>query len=446
MTAPTPFKIHLTPENTGLLNIKQTSEAAKTVSDLLQQDLESHHVFFNPSHFHNHIPHHLLTLYSTGAPPRSLRTAHTTNASYQRPALPPHSPSPSSYPSSYLGNESYYPDFLRFFQHQISSSSPAAVLSEYLFARTPQAEALLVRMFSGFLHPLIQLLYGVEFNQPAIVAEALAQAAVHSDRGLGDFLLGAEKEAEAGGEGGGETMGELYDAVRGDGKLRGAARWGDGDKVREGVLGRAGAEMVKVAGRVRVGVGEGELEGRTAEMFDGAVGVAAAAALTSVRGGRGAKFDFFLIHHVNAAPIFLALNKLEWIPRATKARLLEWKMRMDLLQYAARGCPELDLERVRVYQPKCVEVGRGVKPIDIISRLHDFPDDGHAIKLGRAALICQEACRTYEGTPVTDRFMIKGEDMWERVLGLIVDSVEAPGPNWVRSAGFDEAWKDIPDA
>lgn len=79
--------------------------------------------------------------------------------------------------------------------------------------------------------------------------------------------------------------------------------------------------------------------------------------------------------------------------------------------------------------------------IDIISRLHDFPDDGHAIKLGRAALICQEACREYEGTPVGDRFMIKGEDMWQRVLGLIVDSVEAPGPNWVRSAGFEEAWE-----
>lgn len=36
----TPFKIHLTPDNTGLLSIKQTSEAANTVSDLLQQDLE----------------------------------------------------------------------------------------------------------------------------------------------------------------------------------------------------------------------------------------------------------------------------------------------------------------------------------------------------------------------------------------------------------------------
>lgn len=34
--------------------------------------------------------------------------------------------------------------------------------------------------FTGFLHPLIHLGFGVEFDQPAIVAEALAQAAVVS--------------------------------------------------------------------------------------------------------------------------------------------------------------------------------------------------------------------------------------------------------------------------
>lgn len=168
------------------------------------------------------------------------------------------------------------------------------VLREFLFAGTPQADKLLVRLFAGFLHPLIQLLYGVEFGQPAIVAEALAQAAVHADNGLSGFLLGAEAAAAAGsGEGEGEAMWKLYDAVRDDEKLRGAARYADGDKVREGVLGRAKAEMVAVAGRVKVA--EEEVEVRTAEMFDGAVGVAAAAALTPVKGGKGGKFDFFLM-------------------------------------------------------------------------------------------------------------------------------------------------------
>jgi hypothetical protein len=42
MASPTglPFKMHVTPDNTGLWHIKQTDEAAKKVSDLLQEDME----------------------------------------------------------------------------------------------------------------------------------------------------------------------------------------------------------------------------------------------------------------------------------------------------------------------------------------------------------------------------------------------------------------------
>lgn len=40
------------------------------------------------------------------------------------------------------------------------------------------------------------------------------------------------------------------------------------------------------------------------------------------------------------------------MPRETKARLLEWKIRMDLLQYAARGVPALSFERLATYQPR----------------------------------------------------------------------------------------------
>lgn len=32
----------------------------------------------------------------------------------------------------------------------------------------------------------------------------------------------------------------------------------------------------------------------------------------------------------------------------------------------------------------------------------------------------------------------------ERIIYLVVDSIQAPGPNWVRSAGFEEAWEEIP--
>jgi hypothetical protein len=83
---------------------------------------------------------------------------------------------------------------------------------------------------------------------------------------------------------------------------------------------------------------------------------------------------------------------------------------------------------------------------EIIARLHTFPDDGHAIKLGRATVVCHNICKKYEAEG-KDWLIVKGDDMWKTVCHLIVDSVEAPGEHWVRSCGFEEAWKvcsDVP--
>jgi hypothetical protein len=35
--------------------------------------------------------------------------------------------------------------------------------------------------------------------------------------------------------------------------------------------------------------------------------------------------------------------------------------------------------------------------------------------------------------------------MWLKIGNMVIDSVEDDGTNWVRSAGFDEAWKDYKD-
>ncbi len=56
-------------------------------------------------------------------------------------------------------------------------------------------------------------------------------------------------------------------------------------------------------------------------------------------------------HHVNASPIFVALNAQSWLTTAAKVRILEWKIRMDIVQYAARGCPKLPFEQVLSYVP-----------------------------------------------------------------------------------------------
>ena len=243
--------------------------------------------------------------------PTHLRTAYSTNGPYQRAVLPPHTTAdplpltPSTTPLTfhpwpaaakpYLGNETYYPDFLRFFQSEIGQrGSWQAVVARYLFS-PEDGDELLVRLYAGLLHPLIQLMYGVEFGLGGVVAEGLAQAAVHSGE-IGGFLLEAERVARentaTATAGKGERVMELLEAVRRDETVAGAARNGDANKVRDGVLTRAKGEMVALAARVRVR--PEEVEEKTAEMFDAAVFVAAAAALVK-EGVKEPEFDFFLM-------------------------------------------------------------------------------------------------------------------------------------------------------
>lgn len=74
---------------------------------------------------------------------------------------------------------------------------------------------------------------------------------------------------------------------------------------------------------------------------------------------------------------------------------------------------------------------------EVASKIHPMHDDGHAIKLARAAGICQEVTRKYQDR---DWVLIKGDDTWAKVNHLILDSLQSPGETWVRSAGLDEAW------
>ncbi|KAK3501563.1 hypothetical protein B0T13DRAFT_397109 [Neurospora crassa] len=448
MSEATPHRINITPSNIGLWSKSPTIHsqhptASTLLSDLLQADMHHHHVYFNKDGFHNHIPHHLLALYGTSAPSEALQKAYDVNASYQRPTLPEHKEVVSDLiqnwrddAAKYLGKEEHYPDFLAFFKREMDSRGEGGngyeeVVNEYLFAGTPEADNLLVRLYSGFLHPLIQLMYGLEWKQPAIVAEGLAQAAVHGDE-IGGYLLGAEQAAKASSkpdDGMGRVVEDLLEkGVRGNRKLAEAARMSDANKVRDGVLKRAREEAIQLAAKVKVG--KEELQERTAEMYDSAVFMAGAAALVK-RDTKLPRFDFFLMHHVTSAPFFTTVNAQDWISLDTKVRLLEWKIRMDLVQYAARGAPELSLDAITSYQPK--EKKTSGTPEEIISNLHFFEDDGHSTKLARAARICQLYYQT------------RDDDYWIKVYHLIVDSVLAPGPNWVRSCGFDEAWEDIPN-
>ena len=218
----------------------------------------------------DHLAHHVLTLYALGASPAIIQRQYNDNKSYQRPPEPVDERvledlrDPRKF-QQYLGKEKYYHDFLVHFQQAIDDKGYQAVINESLFQRDERADDLLVRMYAGFLHPLIHLGFGVEFKQPAIIAEALAQGAVH-DKWIGRYLLEAERAASTTSDV--EPLVDLLDKIRVDTKLSTAAQWGDGNKIRDGIMVRAPQEMIKYGSRWKVETSE--LEKKTAEMVNAA--------------------------------------------------------------------------------------------------------------------------------------------------------------------------------
>jgi hypothetical protein len=154
---------------------------------------------------------------------------------------------------TYLGSEKYYHNFLVFFKEEINQKGWQEVLNEYIFKGNEQADDMLVRMFGGILHPIIHLGFGVEFEQPAIIAEALAQAAVH-DNWEASHLMESEKAAKAHSpDRRSETtivqlLGEIYaDRKRASG---GRTKYASQVHVTEENLEEKTAEMINAAGKL----------------------------------------------------------------------------------------------------------------------------------------------------------------------------------------------------
>ena len=129
---------------------------------------------------------------------------------------------------------------------------------------------------------MIQLSYGLEFEQPAIIAEGLAQTATHKAR-FNDLFARIEAAAEATDQTGQEKpaqrpLTEICETLHSaHSKLATSVRWSDDDFVFDGIMARAGAEAIALCSQIRVN--PAELEERTAEMLHNAAYITAGASL-----------------------------------------------------------------------------------------------------------------------------------------------------------------------
>ncbi|KIW18045.1 hypothetical protein PV08_02332 [Exophiala spinifera] len=428
--------VELDPAQSGIYHVPSISrQSRETGSKLLQENHERFHIIFNNAGFHNHIAHHLLTIHALGATPEELRRAFDSNTGYQRKLPPTNEPivqqmSQTDRFKDYLGKRRYFHDYEVFFRNEIEQKGWETVLNEHVFARTEHSERMLVHMFAGLLHPLIHLGFGVEFKQPAIIVEALAQAAIQ-DGSLGKFLYAAEESARQNQSS--KSLVQLIRECRANKKLRDSPHAEDSDKLLHGVFARAPEEMIDIASQWTVK--PEQLQQKTAEMINAAAYFAAGAQ----RPGKQVKFDFLYMHCVNCSIFFSAFLNEPWLSVENKCRLLEWKGRLDLASYVSRGSPELFAEEIMYYKPRRPRDGWA----EISRRAVEFPDDGHASKLVRALANGAAVCKPYEGQS-EDVFVIQGDEVWLKLGHMAIDSVEAGTPHWIFDTGFDQAWAGVP--
>ncbi|KAF8915710.1 hypothetical protein CPB85DRAFT_1374947 [Mucidula mucida] len=165
--------------------------STKALLDVLKDNHERWHIFFNDMGFHNHVSHHVLAIWALGANKDLIEAAYKHDVPMQKPAIKsPEGITESNY-NEHLGDEKYYVAYMNFFKAQLADKGVSQVLEDWVFARSANVvdgalqnkqPSMLARLLDGLVHPMIHTGYGLEFGLPGMVLEGLAQAAVHRAR------------------------------------------------------------------------------------------------------------------------------------------------------------------------------------------------------------------------------------------------------------------------
>jgi hypothetical protein len=419
-------------------------------SRFLQENHEKWHMFFRVQAGHNHIPHAILSTLAMGGSPENVQRAYDDGKIIQRPT-PPVDPevvkemSDAAKFRAHMQVLDEYPNYVAFFKQEIANKGGnwQAVVTDFCFSRTPFADFMLAQLFEGLYHPFIHLGFGIEFELSSLVAEGLAQAASHDPTHLDAFFQRAEALAVETDPAQPRTaLVELYREAHANRTIATAARVSDGPwRVRDGVLGRAREEMARLAAQFRVKPTDEDVERATAKMISCAAWMCASAH----KPGKAHKLDFFLMHCVTSSLFCTVLGRQPWISIADKARLVEWKTRLDLVWYAACGAPELHGKILADYEPAA---SKGMDWRQLYHALNAHHDDGHVAKFVRAIKNGEQVAAPFENEPGAEHtFPVRG-DAWLKVAQICFDSTtpfDTIEKKWVWGVGFDAMWNEVPD-
>ncbi|KAI3545142.1 hypothetical protein CABS01_11804 [Colletotrichum abscissum] len=434
-------QIALSSEHAGILcDADVSSDALNEANNLLQANHDKWHIFFRDVTGHNHTAHSILTCLALGADSSDLQRAYDDTVDIQRTKPDMNAKvlqqlnKDEENLGELLGTCDLYSTFLAFFEGEINKHGWKQVVNRFVFSRTPLAEKMLIKMYEGMYHSLIHLGLGVEWEQPGIIAEALAQAATHEDGHIGALLFSSEIMAK------GQPHPEkslsllgLSQQVQNNKAIFTAPKWEDRwNRMRNGVMDDAASELAPIAAQFRIR--SVDLERRTAEMISFSAYLAGA----SQRPAKKCKIDFFLMHVVTSSIFFTIFNKQDWIAMEDRLRLVEWKGRLDLAFYAFCRCPDLHSEAITEYYDEFTKDMDWKQLYAAVTKEHD---DGHVAKFIRALRNGEESAKAHEGGAWSANFPVKG-DMWLKLARMSLGSTRGVTAElkWIMGTGFDEAW------
>jgi len=399
----------------GLRLFGITPETQRTTQQLLDTNHEKYHIFFTKGGLHNHLVHHVLAAYSLGANPDRLKEIYEFHAADQRPKPPPQITITQENWTEHLGNPDLWTDYLNFFDEVVVNDGLDKALITYGMHRL-----MLPRLVSGALHPLIHVGYGIEFQEPKILAEGLAQAAVHDNRMdgiLDDKYFNEPGDSNA-------TINDILTAVREEMRFDNLRR--EDFKIAP-LVKKAGGAIREHAHRWGIPETKEGVERRMRELYESMVLLYAA---TAQRPGHSAvKLDFFLMHALTS--VFFVQVLLPHMSILHQIRLLRAHFTSCLAFYISRGRPQLYPDIL--LQPHANKVTPpppwDANPwLEIISEAIAGPDV-HVIKVIRALVFAEEKWGGGES------------NLFLNAAKLTVDNVKKH-ENWnYDGLGWDDAWE-----
>ncbi|OJJ88366.1 questin oxidase family protein [Aspergillus glaucus CBS 516.65] len=409
----------------------------KITSDLLTVNHHLYHTRWK-STFHNHIVHHLLALWALGASPAEIQDMWDYNTPYQssieRDLVPGIKGLDLNDPVTFdkcLGNDDCYAVFLGFFENEVAEKGWQNIVKEYVLKGDERADDILCRLFSDLVHPMIHLGSVIEFQQPSLIAEALAGACVH-DNWPKRFLLPTEKYVRSQGIVSSMSLLHVLNSLRGDPEIASGVKATDPfNKIPDGFLQRITDEqLAPYLGLFQVKPTAEDLQAKMADMMQTVVYMRES-------------IDFVLLHCATLCVFYPAILAQDWISDLEKSRLLKATARVGAVMYAGCGSPKLDANRIREDEGHAAKLVRAFYSLEQLPEPPvDFP-----IRKRDILTIAHMTMDSIEGALEADGPKV-AEQIAEAVLQrigrggkMVVDNMK----RWVFYGGLEGAWDNRPD-